>query len=104
MINKLRNKIFWIIQGTVTIIIVGVIILYTVLSYRESITSATMFMDRLTGDDGRKMENSRNFDVLNETNNEDIYKIVVNNENEIIRKSNNTNEEVEKIAIEVNGN
>ena len=104
MINKLRNKIFWIIQGTVTIIIVGVIILYTVLSYRESITSATMFMDRLTGDDGRKMENSRNFDVLNETNNEDIYKIVVNNENEIIRKSNNTNEEVEKIAIEVSKN
>ena len=44
MINKLRRKIFWIIQVSLSIIILGIIILYSTSSYKNTITSSTMFM------------------------------------------------------------
>ncbi len=47
MIDKLRKKIFWIIQISLSIIVLGVIILFTNFSYKNTITSSTMFMDRL---------------------------------------------------------
>ena len=49
MIDKLRKKIFWIIQIPLSIIIIGLIILFIGFSYRNTITSSAMIMDRLEG-------------------------------------------------------
>ena len=49
MINKLRKKIFWIIQLSLTIIILGIIIIFAGFSYKNTITSSTMFIDRING-------------------------------------------------------
>ena len=49
MIDKLRKKIFWIIQISLSVIILGVILLFTVFSYRNTISSSTIFMDRIEG-------------------------------------------------------
>ena len=54
MINKLKNKIFWIIQISLSIIVIGVVILFAGFSYKNTITSSTMFMDRLEGKMGIK--------------------------------------------------
>ena len=47
MIEKLRNKIFWIIQISLSVIVLGVIILFTSYNYKNTITSSLIVMDRL---------------------------------------------------------
>lgn len=49
MINKLRKRIFWIIQISLSIVVIGVIIAFSRVSYKNTITSSTMFMDRMDG-------------------------------------------------------
>ena len=98
MIDKLRKKIFWIIQISLSVIILGIIILFTVFSYRNTIESSTMFMDRL---EGRKIDEPREFsEEINDRYIEGIYKIQVNNNN-AISKTDDITDEIKNYAIEV---
>ena len=98
MIDKLRKKIFWIIQITLSIIILGIIILFTGFSYRNTITSSTMFMERL---EERKMDEPREFsEEINDTYIEGVYKFQINNNN-VTSKSNDITDEIKNYAIEV---
>lgn len=96
MIDKLKKKIFWIIQISLTSIIVGVIALYSILSYKDSINSATMMMDRLTGDDGKNHERSQEMIEI-----DGIYKFSINNNFKIFRKTQETSDEIKNYAITV---
>ena len=98
MIDKLRKKIFWIIQISLSVIILGIIILYTVFSYRNTISSSTMFMDRL---EGRKIDEPREFsEEVNDRYIEGVYKIQINNNN-ATSKSDDITDEIKNYAIEV---
>ena len=100
MIDKLRKKIFWIIQISLSVIILGIITLFTTFSYRNTITSSTMFMNRLEGRIGNKEDRLRE---INEGRNdkyiEGIYNIQVNN-NKVLSKSEDISDEVKNYAIE----
>ena len=101
MINRLRNKIFWIIQISLSIIVIGVVILFAGFSYKNTITSSTMFMDRLEGRMGIKENNPKEFsEEKNEREIEGVYKIEVNNNN-IVTKSNDVTDELKDFAIKV---
>ena len=98
MIDKLRKKIFWIIQISLSVIILGIIILFTVFSYRNTITSSTMFMERL---EGKKIDEPREFsEEINDRYIEGIYKIQVNNNN-AISKTDDITDVIKKYDIEV---
>lgn len=98
MIDKLRKKIFWIIQISLSVIILGIIILFTTFSYRNTITSSTMFMDRL---EGRKIDEPREFsEEVNDRYIEGVYKIQINNNN-ATSKSDDITDEIKNYAIEV---
>ena len=98
MIDKLRKKIFWIIQISLSVIILGIIILFTVFSYRNTISSSTMFMDRL---EGRKIDEPREFsEEVNDSYIEGVYKIQINNNN-ATSKSDDITDEIKNYAIEV---
>ena len=101
MIDKLRKKIFWIIQISLSVIIIGIIILFTTFSYRNNIIFSIMFIDRLDG----RMENKEDrLKELSEEKNdryiEGVYKIDVNNNN-AISKSTNITDEIRNYALEV---
>ena len=101
MINRLRNKIFWIIQISLSIIVIGVVILFAGFSYKNTITSSTMFMDRLEGRMGIKENNPReDSEEKNEREIEGVYKIEVNN-NKAMTKSNDVTDELKDFAIKV---
>ena len=108
MISKLRKKIFWIIQLSLTIIILGIVIIFVGFSYRNTITSSTMFMDRIEVKDEMKMDKPADFDetksLINPflANVEGVYKIQIK-DNTILRESDNITDEVRNIAIELNG-
>ena len=108
MISKLRKKIFWIIQLSLTIIILGIVIIFVGFSYRNTITSSTMFMDRIEVKDEMKMDKPADFDetksLINPflANVEGVYKIQIK-DNTILRESDNITDEVRNTAIELNG-
>lgn len=101
MINRLRNKIFWIIQISLSLIVIGVVILFVSFSYKNTITSSTIFMDRLEGKMGIKENNPKEFsEEKNDREIEGVYKIEVNN-NKAMTKSNDVTDELKNFAIKV---
>ena len=101
MINRLRNKIFWIIQISLSIIVIGIVILFASFSYKNTLTSSTMFMDRLEGKMGIKENNPKEFsEEKNDREIEGVYKIEVNN-NKAMSKSNYVTDELKDFAIKV---
>ena len=93
MINKLRKRIFWIIQISLSIIVLGVIILFSILNYRNTIKSSIMFMDRFENRDARG-DRPRE---LNE-NIEGVYRFEVNN-TDVTSRSNEVTDEIKEYAI-----
>ena len=97
MINKLKKRIFWIIQGLLTIIIVIIVGLYVVTGYKDSVMSATMFMDKMSGNfnrpiDGYKQQSS-SYEI------DGIYNFTINNNGLITRKSDSSTTLLEQYAI-----
>ena len=122
MINKLKRRIFWIIQIPLSLIVIGMIILFTSYTYKDIISSSVMFMDRIDGREEIREENKNNkpkdfegekvFEDSKINNNkinsndkfsfdiEGIYKLEIK-ENEITRESNDVVDEVRNYALEI---
>ena len=109
MINKLRKNIFWIIQLSLTVIIIGIIIIFAGFSYRNTITSSTMFMDRIEGKEEIKNEPLNEFNELKFDNNpflvniDGTYKLEINNNN-VIKESKDVTDEIRNYAIKISNN
>ena len=109
MINKLRKNIFWIIQLSLTVIIIGIIIIFAGFSYRNTITSSTMFMDRIEGKEEIKNEPLNEFNQLKFDNNpflvniDGTYKLEINNNN-VIKESKDVTDEIRNYAIKISNN
>lgn len=110
MINKLRKKIFWIIQISLSIIILGIIVLYSTSSYKNTITSATMFMNRIEVKDEKREEGkSEKPSNMKEpktsftpflANIDGVYKLEIK-DNEVLRESNDVTDELRDYAIQI---
>ena len=101
MINKLRKKIFWIIQISLSVIIIGVIVLFTSFNYKNTITSSTIFMDRIEGRGEIKDNKPKDYsESKNDRYIEGVFRVEVNN-NTASSKIDNVTDEIKKYAIEV---
>ncbi|MBR0351392.1 MAG: HAMP domain-containing histidine kinase [Clostridia bacterium] len=109
MINKLKKRIFWIIQLLLTTIVLGVLIAFTVFSYKNTITSATMLMDRIEGKEDREItqiDRPKDFNEIRSESNlvlpeiEGVYKLHID-DGLVVRESNEVTEEIRDYAIEV---
>ena len=106
MINKLRKKIFWIIQISLSIIVLGIILLFTSFSYKNTITSSTMFMGRIEGREEIKEDRAKEFDEQITNNDpfsiniEGVYRLSIEN-GTILKESNDVTDEIRDYAIEL---
>ena len=102
MINKLRKKIFWIIQISLSIILIGLIVIFTGFSYKNTIESSTIFMDRLRGkESGPREFNEPNADVNPFIANIDgLYRVEIYN-GKIINTSSDLSDEVKEYAEKI---
>ena len=106
MINKLRKKIFWIIQISLSIIVLGIILLFTSFSYKNTITSSTMFMGRIEGREEIKEDRTKEFDEQRTNKDpfsigiEGVYRLRIEN-GTIIRESNDVNDDIRNYAKEL---
>ena len=96
MINRLRKKIFWIIQLSLTFIIVGIMIVFITFSYRNTIQSSAIFIDRIEDSNNRPGEFNNPFlvDV------EGIYKLIIDDDT-IIEEFEGVDDEIREYAIKV---
>ena len=102
MISKLKKKIFWIIQLSLTVIILGIMIIFAGFSYRNTISSSTMFIDRIDGKEEKKDEAPNEFNEPRAGNNpfftniEGVYKLEISNNN-VIRESDDVTDEIRNL-------
>ena len=110
MINKLKKKIFWIIQISLTIIILGIIVLFVTSTYKNTITASTMFMDRIEVKDETRDEikiekpdfsESKAFINPFLANIEGVYKLQIK-DNVVINESDDVTDQIREYALKLN--
>ncbi len=103
MIKKLSKRIFLLMTTSLSIVVLGIIILFAILNYRNTINTATLMMDRFVNGETRKNINDRlEGETINpRTNIEGLYYIQVE-DSKVIENSNiYKNETIEEYAIKV---
>ena len=76
MIKKLKQRIFWLIMVTLSIIILGMIILFSCLNYNHTISTTTSMMDRLI-EEPKRNGRIEEFKIKPEINIEGLYHILI---------------------------
>ena len=105
MIDNLRKKIFWLIQIPLSIIIIGVILLFTTSSYKNTIKSSTMFMERLENEKYLKIDYFKeNVDEIKDdfflVKLEGVYKYEIY-DNIILNKSDNATSDITQLVEKI---
>ena len=103
MIKKLSQKIFLIIMISLSVVILGVIILFAFLNYKNTIDGRLSVIERFVGGGMKEGQNPpRNEPKIDtDINFNGIYNIVIE-DSKVIQSSNiSKNEEIEKYAIKV---
>lgn len=79
MIKKLNERIFLLIMVSLSIIILGTIIIFTVLNYSNTINTATFMMDRFMGEEPKKSPDGRleDYKIKPETTTYGIYNFLI---------------------------
>ena len=98
MIKKLKSKIFLLIMISLSVLIVGIIVVFAVLNYSNTIKTTTLMMDRISNFEDKKI-------IGNETTKpeleiEGLYFVEVKN-SKVVNNSVITNSDLEKYAIKV---
>ncbi len=98
MIKKLESKVFWILMVSISTIILGVIILFAILNYNNTINAATSMLDRF--DNFFKMLNDERTQTNNDDNRMEIdlsetYTYMIEN-GKIVDSIGNKNEDIER--------
>lgn len=81
MIKKLSKRIFWLITISSSIIIIGIITLFAILNYRNTINTATTMMDRFSNRDNRGNADDTPNEII-KPNIDGVYNVLIENENE----------------------
>lgn len=103
MIKNLSKKIFFLIMISLSVFVLGMIILFAYSNYRNTINTATSMMDRFVNGDIRKDINERPEDIKPDPNIdiEGLYYILIENSNIIENLDVSKNKIIEEYAIKV---
>lgn len=98
MIKKLESKVFWILMVSISTIVLGVIILFAMLNYNNTINAATSMLDRF--DNFFRVPNDERTQTNNDDNRMEIdlsetYTYMIEN-GKIVDSIGNKNEDIEK--------
>lgn len=96
MIKKLNQRIFLLIMLSLSIIILGTIILFAFFSYNNTINTTTSMMDRFMGAEPKRTPNGK---MEPEINVDGVYNIII--ENSVIIQNSNTSKEINEYALKI---
>lgn len=100
MIEKLSQRIFMLIMVALSITVLGIIILFAVFNYNNTINTTTLMMDRFEPEDSRKNMDDRieGYKAKPEINIEGVYNVLIEN-SKIVQNSNA--EDINEYALKV---
>ena len=95
MIKKLNQRIFLLIMVSLSIIILGTIILFAVLNYSNTINTTTFMLDRFMGEEPKKSPDERadDYKIKSETTINGVYNFLVQ-DSIIVQSSNPSNDKI----------
>ena len=107
MVKKLKSKIFYFLMIFLTVITIGIILIFTIYNYNNTINTSTFFIDRVYGlntKENNKNKDKEEFEDVREqsqiTEIEGFYSILIKNDKIISDNKNLITEEIEKYALE----
>lgn len=101
MIKKLRKRIFIIIMASLGVVILGLIMLFTIFNYKNTINTATFMMDRFINGGVKRNDRPENDKVIPNISIEGVYNVLIE-DYEIVQNSDNLNDKtIAEYAIKV---
>ena len=103
MIKKLKQRIFVLIMLSLSIIMLGTILLFAILNYNNTIDTTNFMMDRFIGEEHIKNPEGRGEDyrIKPEITIDGVYNLLVQN-SKIIQSSSTTNDEkINEYALKI---
>ena len=105
MINKLKSRIFGIIMISLVVIVLGVINLFAILNYRNTINASSSMMERFGGfirkNDFTMERPEKPSTVIQENKVEGVYSITIENSKIIETTDTSDNEEIKEYALKL---
>lgn len=101
MIKKLSKRICWIITIALSIIVVGIILLFTILNYRNTINTATIMMDRFTNRDIKKNVDGNKEIEVDKPTIEGVYYVQIEDSHVISNSNIVQDKTIEEYALKV---
>ena len=101
MIKKLSKRICWIITIALSIIVVGIILLFTILNYRNTINTATIMMDRFTNRDIKKNVDGNKKIEVDKPTIEGVYYVQIEDSHVISNSNIVQDKTIEEYALKV---
>lgn len=101
MIKKLSKRICWIITIALSIIVVGIILLFTILNYRNTINTATIMMDRFTNRDIKKNVDGNKEIEVDKSTIEGVYYVQIEDSHVISNTNMVQDKIIEEYALKV---
>jgi signal transduction histidine kinase len=105
MIKKLSQRIFLLIMISLSTLIIGVIILFAILNYNNTINSRVSMMDRFAGENVRKNDEQKppeeNEKEIIELDIEGVYNIIIENSKVIQSYDVEQNKTIEEYALKL---
>lgn len=102
MIKKLNQRIFLLIMVSLSIIILGIIILFAFLNYNNTISMATSMVDRFIGGEQKRSPNGKieDYKIKQEVGIDGLYNILIE-DSMIVQSSDTTNETINDYALKI---
>lgn len=101
MIRKLSSRIFLIIMISLGIVILGIIMLFAILNYKNTISTATFMMDRFMNGETKRNDRLENDKIIPNINLAGVYNVLIENDKIIQNSGDLVDKEITEYAIKV---
>ena len=101
MIKKLSQRIFYLIMASLGTIVLGIILIFAILNYKNTINTASLMMDRFSNVDIKKNINEKpeSDRIISEINIEGLYYVQIEDSKVIANSDVTQNKTIEEYAI-----
>lgn len=102
MIKKLEQRIFMLVMFSLSIIMIGIIILYATLNYNNTINTTVSMMNRfLDGDPNKNYNKIEDYKIKSEFNIDGLYRVIIQNSAIIHNPESLRNNDIDELALKI---
>lgn len=101
MIKKLRQKIFLLIMFSLSIIMIGLIVLYNSMNYNNAINTAISMTNRFVEEEPKRNNRIEDYKIMPDINANGIYRVIIQNSIVIHNSENEINKILDEYAIKI---